>query len=390
MSYTETTTRSWFARIKSALAGIVLGPILVIIAIVLLFWNEGRAIETYRALAEGAGLVIDVAADAPQPANDGKLIHVQGTVVPGGVAEDPDFAITAEGAVGLSRDVEMYQWVEKSESKTEKKLGGSEETVTTYTYSKEWKNGRVKSEDFKQPDGHENPDLPIESKTFAVPEATIGGFTVAGDAVASLGERQKLKLTDEDAARFADYFGSGMPVERRNGDLYAGSNPSKPEVGDIRIAYARADVKEASFVGGQKGSAIVPYKASNGHDLFLSAAGLVPAADMFKQAEDENAIITWLLRALGLFMMLIGFSMVLSILSVIADVVPLFGSIVGFGTGLIALVLTLALGPAVIAIGWFAYRPLLALSIIGVSVLIAGGIWYLRRGKGAATPAAAG
>lgn len=91
MSYTETTTRSWFARIKSALAGIVLGPILVIAAIVLLFWNEGQAVETYRALVEGAGLVIDVSADAPQPANEGKLIHVQGAVVPGGVAEDPDF-----------------------------------------------------------------------------------------------------------------------------------------------------------------------------------------------------------------------------------------------------------------------------------------------------------
>lgn len=381
MSYTETTTRSWFARMKSALAGLVIGPILVIAAIVLLFWNEGRAIETYRALAEGAGLVIDVAADAPQSANEGKLVHVSGTVVPGGVAEDPDFAIQAEGAVGLSREVEMYQWVEKEDSKTETKLGGSEETVTTYTYSREWRNGRVKSEDFKQQDGHDNPELPIESRNFNVPDATIGGFTVSGDAVANLGDSSKIQLTDEDAGRFADYLGSGMAVERRNGDLYAGSDPARPQVGDMRISYARSDLKEASFVAAQQGTVLAPYTTTNGHEVFLRAAGQVPAEQMFKQAQDENVLITWLLRVVGLVCMLIGFSLFLSILGVIADFVPLFGSIVGFGTGLIALVLTLVLGPLVIAIGWFAYRPLLALSIIAGGVLIAGGIWYLRRGK---------
>lgn len=389
MSYTETTTRSWFARMKSALAGLIIGPILVIAAIILLFWNEGRAIETYRALAEGAGLVIDVAADAPQPGNEGKLVHVAGTVVPGGVAEDPDFAIQAEGAVGLSREVEMYQWVEKEDSKTETKLGGSEETVTTYTYSREWRNGRVKSEDFKQQDGHDNPELPIESRSFNVPDATIGGFTVSGDAVANLGDSKKIQLTDEDAVRFADYLGSDMAVERRNGDLYAGSDPSRPQVGDMRISYARADLKEASFVAAQQGAVLLPYTTTNGHEVFLRAAGLVPAEQMFKQAQDENVVITWLLRVVGLVCMLIGFGLFLSILGVIADFVPFFGSIVGFGTGLIALVLTLVLGPVVIAIGWFAYRPLLALSIIAGGALIAGGIWYLRRGKAVPTAQAA-
>ena len=45
--------------------------------------------------------------------------------------------------------------------------------------------------------------------------------------------------------------------------------------------------------------------------------------------------------------------------------------------------------PAVIAVAWFAYRPLLALSVIAIGVLIAGGIWYLRRGKAAQAPVVA-
>lgn len=72
MSYTETTTTSWFTRIKNALTGIVIGIILILVSIYFLFWNEGRAIQTYRALAEGAGLVVSVDStgiDAPMKAS---------------------------------------------------------------------------------------------------------------------------------------------------------------------------------------------------------------------------------------------------------------------------------------------------------------------------------
>ena len=45
-----------FDRRSAALVGIVL----VLVAIYFLFWNEGRAIQTYRALVEGAGLVVSI------------------------------------------------------------------------------------------------------------------------------------------------------------------------------------------------------------------------------------------------------------------------------------------------------------------------------------------
>ena len=60
MSFTETTTTSWLSRMKGAVGRIFFGIILVIATTVLLFWNEGRAIKTYRALVEGAGLVVSV------------------------------------------------------------------------------------------------------------------------------------------------------------------------------------------------------------------------------------------------------------------------------------------------------------------------------------------
>ncbi|GEO85317.1 MULTISPECIES: TMEM43 family protein [Alphaproteobacteria] len=51
-----------------------------------------------------------------------------------------------------------------------------------------------------------------------------------------------------------------------------------------------------------------------------------------------------------------GAGLVVSILGVLADVVPLAGSLVRFGTGLTALILTVAVGALGIAVGWFRRR----------------------------------
>ncbi len=377
MSFTETTRTSWFARLKNALVGAVIGIVLVLAAIWALVWNEGRSIKAYRALTEGAGVVVSVSADEIAPTNEGKLIHITGTVAPEGVPSDPDFAISADGAVALKRDVEMYQWVEKSESRSETKLGGGEETVTTYTYSREWKSGRTDSSDFRQPDGHENPELVVDSQSFRVDRATVGAFTVSGEEVAGLGTGTDLKLGDEDVARAEDAL--SLPVRLERGGFYVGNNPSQPRVGDLRIRFSRADLKEASFVGKQSGEWLKPFTASNGREIFLSASGQSSAAEMFDAAQAENTMIMWLIRIGGMVALMVGFSLCFSILGVIADVVPFVGSLVRFGTGMIALVLTVLVGPLVIAIGWFAYRPLLSLGLLAGAGLVALVVVGLRR-----------
>jgi hypothetical protein len=381
MSFTETTTTSWFSRLKSGLAGLVIGPLLVIGMIWLLSWNEGRSVQTYRALIEGAGIVVSVDSGTIDAANEGKLVHVSGPVNPDGTPEDPTLGVSAEGAAGLNRKVEMYQWVEDSSSETKKTLGGGEETVTTYTYKKEWRPSRVDSSDFKQQDQHQNPDMPIEGDRFTVATATLGAFTVDGQAVANLGTDSPVKLTPDVVGRVTSALGSEKPVKADGTTLYVANNRQSPVVGDLRISFTREDIAEASFVGAQKGPTVAAYKASNGRELLLSAAGRETPAEMFDAAQSENTLITWLLRAGGLFGMFIGFVMMLSILGIIGDVIPFIGSIIGFGTTVIAVILTLLLGPLVIAIAWIAYRPVLAIAIIAIGALLAAAVIYLRRNK---------
>ena len=70
-SFTETTSVSWFGRLRRSVGGVVIGLLLIIGMVVLLFWNEGRAVTTARSLAEGAGAVVSVGADAVNAANEG-------------------------------------------------------------------------------------------------------------------------------------------------------------------------------------------------------------------------------------------------------------------------------------------------------------------------------
>src|SRR3954468_1504417 len=136
-SFTETTSESWFSRIGNSIKSFLFGLVLIPAAIVLLSWSEGRSVTTAKSLKEAAGAVVPVDSTAVAPANEGKLIHVSGDATTGDVVSDPTFGISAR-ALRLSRNVEMYQWKEKTSTTSHKKLGGGKETETTYSYEKGW------------------------------------------------------------------------------------------------------------------------------------------------------------------------------------------------------------------------------------------------------------
>jgi hypothetical protein len=56
----------------------LIGPLLVIGAIALLWWNEGRALQAIVGLKDAASQVVEAEASGPSPANDNKLVHVVG------------------------------------------------------------------------------------------------------------------------------------------------------------------------------------------------------------------------------------------------------------------------------------------------------------------------
>ncbi|PSJ60573.1 TMEM43 family protein [Kumtagia ephedrae] len=389
-SVREVTSVSWFGRIWRSLAGLIIGPLLVLGMIVLLFWNEGRAVTTAEALDEGAGLVVSVQAGTIDPANDGRLVHVAGKATTDVSLTDPDFGVSAAG-LRLVRSVEMYQWREDSKSETTTKLGGGEETVTTYTYSKKWSDRAIDSTDFKQPAGHANPSMEIEGRRFQVDRARLGAFDLDEPVLDLVGGERALPMAPAQKDAIRDAFSGSAKVSIVDGRIFIGRDPASPAVGDYRIRYSVAPAGDLSIVGRQAGDRFEPYQTKAGRNLLMVETGSVPAEKMFADAVTENTVVTWIVRIAGLLFLFVGFALLLGPLGVIADVLPFLGSIVRLGTGALALVLALLAGFVTIAVAWFWYRPLLSLGLVAIALAVAFVLSKLGRARATAaapTPAA--
>ena len=370
-TYTEVTTRSWGNKLIGGLLGMVLGPLLVIGSCIGLFWNEGRAVQTERSLTEGAGLVVDVAPSPVTLANDGLLVHVIGELKAGTKLSDPDFAVAAD-AVRLMRDVSMYQWKEESKSETRKTVGGGEETVTTYTYRREWSGKPINSSKFKQPGLHENPPMQITDREVLARDATLGSFRLSEPALRSFNIDTKLDVDPSIAETVRK--SAGRPATVADGQIYLSDNPGSPRIGDYRIGYRIVPSGTGSVVARQSGAELVGYPTKAGDVILLAHTGSQSAAELFKAAQDQNRLLTWILRAVFAGIMFIGFVFSTSLLVAIADVLPFVGNLMQATTFAIGLLFTAVLAPLIIAIAWLFYRPLVSLAVLAGGAALAYGV----------------
>lgn len=363
-SFTEVTHQSWFSRIGSAIAGVLFGFILFLIAFPLLFWNEGRAVQRYKTLKEGSGAVVSLTSDSVDASNDGKLIHTTGKADTDEMLSDPVFNVSMN-ALKLKRVVEMYQWKEKSRSKKEKKVGGGETTKTTYSYSKTWSDKPINSSKFKKPEGHENPgSIPYESRELIAEKVTLGEYQLSASLVEQIKNFKSLPIKGD--APLPQAIQDSAKIH--DASYYIASNPSSPQVGDTRIKFKVVKPTEVSVVAKQVGSTLGRYTTTVGGTIELLQTGVHSADAMFQKAHESNKMLTWILRAVGYFMMFAGLALIFRPLSVLADIVPIFGTIVGAGTGLIAFLLSTMLSLLTIAIAWIVFRPLLGIALVVVVV----------------------
>ncbi len=367
-SFTEVTSQSWFSRLGNAFKGIIVGIILVIIAIPLLFWNEGRAVKRYKTLKEGGGAVISVTADKVDAVNQGKLIHLTGMATTDETLADETFAVKSN-AIKLRRVAEMYQWQQESTSEEKKKLGGGTETTTTYTYSKTWSDKLISSSQFKKPEGHQNPNqMEYQSAEMMAANVTVGAFTLSPSLVGMMRDYSPVPLSGD--YTLPDSLKNKAQVNANT--IYIGTHPGSPQIGDIRVSFQEVKPMTISLVASQVNNTFEPYHAKAGGTIELLHSGTHSAEAMFQQAQKSNTILTWILRGTGFVIMLIGFQLILAPLSVFADVLPILGSIVGAGTGLIAAMIAGIISCLTVAVAWIVYRPLIGI----IMLVLSGGIGF--------------
>jgi hypothetical protein len=380
---TEVTTRSWGGKIMDSIKGVVFGIVLFLAAFVVLWINEGRTDMSKVAMKE----TVPVDAAVLDVTNEGKPVSVTGMLTSYETIGDPEFLNPGKYLV-LTRNVEMYAWVENSESKTEKNVGGSETTTTTYTYAQEWTSNPADSSTFKDPAGHTNPPMPYQDQTFYVNTASVGVYPVDVKSLSLPGESEVVLNTSSVNPKYSGMVNGNYIFVKPGGYGYYGSNTA-PTVGDVRIHYtALASDVNVTVFGQLQGGQIVPYIYKGEDRLYHARTGTREEA--IATLSQEHKTVGWILRLVGFLMMWIGLTMCFAPINAVLDVLPFLGNV---GRGLISIVMfivALGLSIATIIVSMIAHNPIALIItiviLIGVVFLI--GRLIKKRKAAPQTPAA--
>ena len=421
---------SWAQRLGSSFKGVLVGLALFVAGFPILFLNEGRAVDTAKRLKEGAGAVVDVPADKIDAANEGKLVHVSGKADTQDVLSDDVFGVSAT-ALRLKRTVEVYQTVEHSETKYEKR-GDKTVEKTTYTYSNEWCGKPVDSSQyhdaakraanppaampysdvdkiaqnvtlgaFKLSDTHVKRiggKVPFQFPAdFKVPETLPGGqfqngvFYVPYNAAPAAAPTPASTSTSSGvspllaAAQAATNVAAAVANAATSAIVGGHSVAMAPVPGDVRVMFSVVMPHNVTVVEQQTNGTLAPWAASDGETLSFVRDGIVPAAKIFADAQSMNSKITWLLRLVGLLVMYFGLKRVLGPIDSLVDVIPILNGIVAMGTSLAAGLVAGACALLTIGVAWVFYRPWLGIPLIAVGVGVFVMVFMKKRKAAAAT-----
>lgn len=351
-------------------------PILLVLGIWLLVWNEGNSITQHKALNEGLRLVVDVGTESVDTSNEGQLVHFSGKATSSASISDPIFGVAPSNALKLKRHVEMYQWVESSHSSTKKNTGGSSTTTTTYTYDKTWKDMAISSSGFAERDGHQNPgDMQFSSATVVASPINVGVFDLPSEVTSKMDWYRPLASSLSTDTIVEESTQSGAKVFNNYFYLGSSSGPSNPQVGDTRVSFMEVPEQTISVVGKQDSDSLSTYTASSGGSFLLVEAGAHAAEEMFLHANQALTAQTWILRLVGLIIVWISFKSLVQPMQVVADCVPFIGDLLEAANDCVTFFLAACFSTMVIAVAWFAYRPLLSIFLL----LLVGGATYAMR-----------
>ncbi|RXN17215.1 transmembrane 43 [Labeo rohita] len=360
-------------RLSASTGGVIAGVCLFTLSFYVLFTNEGRSVQTAKSLDEGLNQVVSLHPDVMlDPQNHGRLVHLSGPLRTAQPLYDPNYAVSVQ-AVKLQRRVEMYQWVEYSESRDYEE-NGEKKTETTYSYNTEWKSEVISSRHFDQEVGHTNPSaMAVESITVVAQDVWVGRLFLSKGLVDQITDFHTLSLqglsvplTNTFLTVYDDYF-------------YHTANPRRPEVGDVRVRFAYAGLSgdgvypgpahKVSVVAMQQGDQLKPFETRSGDVLEILYMGELSAKEVFAKEHQLNNMKTWALRLGGWVLMFLGVSLSTRIIYTLVDWVPVLRELVSAGLKIFALCVSCSLTLLTIAAGWIFYRPLLGWAIVLLAFL---------------------
>ena len=402
MAYKKTTKTSYGSRVKSSCAGIGGGFILFIGATILLWWNEGRAVRTADMLEEAQEVCVEMPnPDKKDASLEGELVCATAMATTTDSLIDKDYGVGVT-AIGIKRTVEYYQWVEHEHKETEDKLGGGEETTYTYTYTTEWVSTPQNSADFEDP-AYQNKNAVlanVEENEQWAQNVNFGAYMLNSSLITSISSTEDFDLAISDNllsqldknAKDAYVRFHGKPavvvdstdidsgyqyIHVKDNVLYYGVNPSVPQIGDVRVTFTKVVPAKVTIISQVTGDTFKAYKAKNGELFQTLVMGKQSIEEIFDAENMSNTILTWVLRLLGIVLVIAGLRGIFGIIETLLKVVPFIANIVGWGVGLVCTVVGIVWSLLVIAIAWIFYRPVLGIILLVIAGLL---IWIFAFG----------
>ena len=343
----------------------------------------------------------------PDPSLDGKLIHATAFTRTADSLCDVTFGIGAV-AVRLERTVQYYQWVEDAKTETRDKIGGGQEEVTTYTYSREWVGSPVNSQEFKDADYRRKNFvvMNLEDECYLAENVTFGAYRLPENLISSISgtvpmeldfSKGQLKQWDRDVRMCFESKAKAEPdstavpdnvpddtadagyVHVNGNVLYFGKNPNEPQIGDMSITFTKVLPGEASVIAEVNGTNLRPFVAKNGKEFSALTMGTASMEEMYQSEHTINKNITWILRIAGLLLVILGLKGIFSILTTLLKVLPFLANIAELGVNLVCSVLGLVWSLLVIALAWLFYRPVIAGVLLVVIIALV--VFLVRKGK---------
>ena len=381
--FTQTTTTGYGSRIVNSIKGIIFGLLLFVASFALLYWNEGRV-----DLSSVAKTATDISSSAVNQSDvntlNGKLVSVTGVVNSSENIGDNLF-LNPGNFIGVERKVEMYSWVENKKTTSNNNMGGSSTDTTTYSYTKDWKESPASSGNFQYPDGHQNPQKTLDNYNGYATSATVGAYYFDPPNI-TLPKFSKVQLSAQNTTL------SNGAVLANDSYIFipqnSGSNFGNPMVGDVRISYyVLKPGFNGTILGALNVGTINQYSDQKGNNIYRLFAGT--RAQAISTLHSEYTTISWILRLVGFLMMWFGLSLLFAPISVLLDILPIFGELSRVLIGVIAFLVSLVLTIVTILISMVAHSiiALIITLVITVAVIVAVLIFLREKKKAKSQPA---
>lgn len=338
----------------------LIGVFGLIAGILVIVWNEARAVETTKSLEEAILSVTAVSPDYPIDKDHiGKLVYLTGIITVQEPLTEVDYGVSVL-AVKLKRRVQMYQWIEEE---TQNLNSDGNVIDNSYYYFMEWRDKLIDSTSFSTSAGHWNPkEFPIKSQTQINENVKVGNYVLGLDLKEKFGDY--IEITSDERPERKD-------IKLHAGLYYHSHDVWNPEIGDIRIQFSYA---------GQHGqivtlvamlddtNTLVPFKSKHGLNISILRLGFFSLEEVFVLEHAQNKFVTWLYRGGGWALLYLGCICLTNILRSLIIRSRFLRDLLPTGHSSLKMTVSMSMSLFVTALAWMWYRPMLGVFLIIVTV----------------------